>query len=43
MPQIDESYYNDVLPVIDRQLAKGGLRLARYLNEAYGANACASP
>ena len=31
---IDEEYYKDAIPVVDRQLALAGLRLARVLNEA---------
>jgi hypothetical protein len=37
---LDESYYNDVLPTIDRQLGTAGLRLARFLNEAYSPATC---
>jgi len=31
---IDEEYYKDAIPIVDRQLALAGLRLARVLNEA---------
>jgi hypothetical protein len=31
---IDEEYYRDAIPVVDRQLALAGVRLARVLNEA---------
>jgi nuclease S1 len=31
---IDQEYYNDAIPIVDRQLALAGLRLARVLNEA---------
>jgi hypothetical protein len=31
---IDEEYYQDAIPIVDRQLALAGLRLARVLNEA---------
>jgi hypothetical protein len=31
---IDEEYYKNAIPIVDRQLALAGLRLARVLNEA---------
>jgi hypothetical protein len=37
---IDEAYYSDVLPVVDQQLGAAGLRLARFLNEAYAGSQC---
>jgi S1/P1 Nuclease len=37
---LDDNYYNLVLPILDRQLAVGGLRLARFLNEAYASKEC---
>ena len=37
---LDDTYYQEVLPIVDRQLALGGLRLARFLNEAYSAGSC---
>lgn len=37
---LDDRYLRDVLPVLDRQLGLGGLRLARFLNEAYGSTQC---
>lgn len=37
---LDDSYYNQVLPVLDRQLGLGGLRLAAFLNKAYSSNVC---
>ncbi len=37
---IDDDYYRKVLPVLDRQLGVAGLRLARFLNDAYASNAC---
>jgi hypothetical protein len=37
---LDDSYYLDVLPIMDRQLGVAGLRLARFLNEAYESNKC---
>lgn len=33
---VDDAYYSKVLPSLDRQLGLAGLRLARFLNEAYG-------
>jgi hypothetical protein len=32
---IDDAYFDNALPVLDRQLGVAGLRLARLLNEAY--------
>jgi hypothetical protein len=42
---LDDAYYQQALPVQDRQLAVAGLRLARYLNDvaARGARSCARP
>jgi hypothetical protein len=37
---LDDSYYDQVLPVLDRQLGLGGLRLAAFLNKAYSSNIC---
>jgi hypothetical protein len=37
---VDDSYYLDVLPIVDKQLGLAGLRLARFLNEAYASNKC---
>jgi hypothetical protein len=37
---IDDAYYRQALPVLDRQLGVAGLRLARFLNDAYASNAC---
>ena len=37
---LTDQYLNDVLPVIDRQLGLGGLRLARFLNQAYASKSC---
>lgn len=37
---IDQKYYDAALKIVDRQLGLGGLRLARFLEEAYAANAC---
>jgi len=39
---LDDSYFQQVLPVVDRQLGLAGLRLARFLNEAYETRACAA-
>jgi hypothetical protein len=33
--RITDDYYQKVLPLLDQQLALGGMRLARFLNEAY--------
>nr|WP_274612898.1 S1/P1 nuclease [Bradyrhizobium brasilense] len=32
---LDDAYYNQILPIMDRQLGVAGLRLARFLNEAF--------
>ncbi len=40
---IDDAYYAAVLPVLDQQLALGGLRLARLLNETFAAGSCSAP
>ena len=37
--EIDEAYYLRERPVVDRQLALAGLRLARLLNEKLGGTA----
>ena len=37
---LDDSYYDQVLPILDRQLGLAGLRLASYLNSAYSSNTC---
>jgi len=39
---LDDNYFNQVLPVMDRQLGVGGLRLARFLNETFAAPRCPS-
>jgi S1/P1 Nuclease len=36
---LTDAYYQVALPVLDRQLAVGGLRLARFLNEAFTSTA----
>ncbi|HEY0329888.1 MAG TPA: S1/P1 nuclease [Rhodopseudomonas sp.] len=40
---LDDSYYTLILPILDRQLGVAGLRLARFLNEAYSSNQCPVP
>jgi len=40
---LDDAYYQKVLPVLDRQLGVAGLRLARFLNDAYESNVCPVP
>ena len=40
---IDDGYYAAVLPVLDQQLALGGLRLARLLNETFAPGSCSAP
>ena len=37
---LDDRYLKDVLPILDRQLGLAGLRLARFLNQAYGSDVC---
>jgi hypothetical protein len=37
---LDDDYFQKVLPTLDRQLGLAGLRLARFLNDAYGSKAC---
>jgi hypothetical protein len=37
---LDDDYFQKVLPTLDRQIGVAGLRLARFLNEAYGSKAC---
>ena len=34
---IDQAYYSQAAPVIDAQIRKAGIRLARVLNEAFAA------
>lgn len=38
--EIDEVYYQAVLPILDKQLGTAGIRLARFLNDAYGSGSC---
>lgn len=40
---IDDDYYKAAIPVVDRQLGLAGLRLARFLNEAYLSGQCPVP
>jgi len=40
---IDDAYYAAVLPLLDQQLALGGQRLARLLNETFAAGSCSVP
>ena len=35
---LDDRYLRDVLPIMDRQLGLAGLRLARFLNQAFGSS-----
>ena len=37
---LDDNYLNTVAPVLDRQLGLAGLRLARFLNQAYASQSC---
>src|SRR5262249_38237955 len=37
---LDQSYYDAALPVLDRQLGLGGLRLARFLDAVLAPGAC---
>jgi len=37
---LHDPYYQMALPILDRQLAVGGLRLARFLNEAFAPQNC---
>lgn len=37
---LDDRYLRDVLPILDRQLGIAGLRLARFLNQAYESTQC---
>jgi hypothetical protein len=39
---LNDSYYQAALPILDRQLAVGGLRLARFLNEAFASQSCSA-
>jgi hypothetical protein len=37
---LDDRYFRDMLPILDRQLGVAGLRLAKFLNDAYGSEQC---
>jgi hypothetical protein len=37
---LDDKYFRKALPILDRQLGVAGLRLARFLNEAYSSQHC---
>jgi hypothetical protein len=37
---LTDTYYKTVLPILDRQLAVGGLRLAKFLNDAFAPQSC---
>ena len=39
---VDDAYFQNVLPVLDRQLGVAGLRLAKLLTDAYASNECTS-
>jgi hypothetical protein len=38
---LNDDYLNEIIPILDRQLGRGGLRLARFLNDAYSSADCA--
>jgi hypothetical protein len=40
---IDQAYFDKAVLEIDKQLARGGIRLAKALNAAYGTSACPVP
>jgi len=40
---LDDTYYQAVQPILDRQLGLAGIRLARFLNEAYASDQCPRP
>jgi hypothetical protein len=40
---LKDAYYQTALPILDRQLAVGGLRLARFLNEAFASTQACGP
>jgi hypothetical protein len=40
---LGDTYYEKVSPVVARQLGVAGLRLAKFLNDAYGSNQCPVP
>jgi hypothetical protein len=40
---LDQRYYDQVLPILDRQLGLAGLRLTRLLQEAFASEQCPVP
>jgi hypothetical protein len=40
---LDDAYYRKVSPIISRQLGLAGLRLAKFLNDAYASDRCPVP
>ncbi len=37
---LDEAYFQQVSPILDKQLGLGGLRLAAWLNDAFASTEC---
>jgi hypothetical protein len=37
---LDDNYYKSIRPILDKQLGLAGIRLARFLNDAYASNQC---
>ena len=37
---LEDRYLRDVLPILDRQLGVAGLRLAKFLNDAFSSRDC---
>jgi len=37
---LDDRYLREILPILDRQLGVAGLRLAKFLNEAFSSRDC---
>jgi nuclease S1 len=40
---LDDRYYREMLPTLDRQLGMAGLRLAKFINDAFGSDQCPVP
>jgi hypothetical protein len=40
---IDDVYLDQAAPIMQRQIGLAGLRLARFLNEAYASQECPRP
>jgi hypothetical protein len=40
---LDDAYYRKVSPIVARQLGLAGLRLAKFLNDAYASDQCPVP